>query len=110
VLNWEVVAEKESVEVRLHWICAGGRLNVTGASMQDVRGLSHLNKQLLKQRGAIGEPVHVLREAGKKLITMSSVVSRFKHHPADPVADSTSVTSVANPPLKQQSEQFDWTL
>jgi hypothetical protein len=40
--------------------------------------LSQLNKQLLRQRGAIGEPEYLLHEAGKKVATMASVVSRLK--------------------------------
>lgn len=34
--------------------CHKGALVLAGASAQDVRGLSQLDKQLLKQRGAIG--------------------------------------------------------
>jgi hypothetical protein len=51
---------------------------VTGTSIQDVRGLSSLHKQLLTQRGAIGEPENPFRVSSKKVITMTSVVSQLK--------------------------------
>ena len=76
--KWEVVSEGELCSVRLLWCVANGVLTATGASIQDVRGLTPLNKHLLKQRGAIGEPVHILRDAGKKALSMASVVSKLK--------------------------------
>jgi hypothetical protein len=51
---------------------------MTGASIQDVEGLSPLNAQLLKQRDVVGDPVHALRAASKKVVSMVSVVSKFK--------------------------------
>ncbi|KAF9347490.1 hypothetical protein BGX34_003104, partial [Mortierella sp. NVP85] len=78
VLKWEVVNEGESCRVRLLWSATNGALTTKGASIQDVHGLSPLNMQLLKQRGAIGEPVHTFKEAGKKVISMASVVSKLK--------------------------------
>ncbi|KAF9363143.1 Mitochondrial distribution and morphology protein 35 [Mortierella sp. NVP85] len=44
----------------------------------DAQGLSQLNKQLLMQRGAVGEPVQRLRETSKSLAIMASVVSKLK--------------------------------
>ena len=78
VLKWEVVDEGESCRVRLLWSPTNGVLTTTGASIQDVHGLSPLNKQLLKQRGAIGEPVNILKEAGKKVASMASMISKLK--------------------------------
>jgi WD40 repeat protein len=106
VLKWTVEEDEEEYRVRLDWYATNGKLNVIGTSMQDVCGLSHLNKQLLKQRGAIGEPAHALREAGKKLIAMGSVVSKLKQHQADAITGSSSVSSVTNSlSEQQQSEQ-----
>jgi hypothetical protein len=62
VLKWEVVEDDGLCHVRLLWGATNGALTMKGASIQDVRGLSLLNKQLSKQRGVIGEP---LRETSK---------------------------------------------
>ncbi|KAK3823279.1 MAG: WD40-repeat-containing domain protein [Benniella sp.] len=78
VLRWDVTEEGGLHKTRLRWLATNGTLAVTGASIQDARALSGVNKQLLKQRGAIGEPEHLLRETSKKLITMTSVVSQLK--------------------------------
>jgi hypothetical protein len=51
---------------------------VEDATIQNVQGLSQLNRQLLLQRGAVGEPIHRLRDASKKVATMTSVVSQLK--------------------------------
>jgi len=63
VLKWELVQEEGEYRMRLCWSVTNGLLTVTDASIQDVRGLSRLNKELLKQRGAIGEPQDLLHEA-----------------------------------------------
>jgi hypothetical protein len=44
------------------WNAANGKFTVSGTSIQDVRGLTEFDKQLLKQRGAIGEPENLMRE------------------------------------------------
>jgi WD40 repeat protein len=78
VLKWEVVNEEELCRVRLLWNTTNGVLTTTGASIQDVHGLTPLNKQLLSQRGAIGKPVHALNVAERKVASMASVVSILK--------------------------------
>ncbi|KAF9950884.1 hypothetical protein BGZ65_006305 [Modicella reniformis] len=78
VLRWDVEVEEDQYRVHLRWSSTNGALNVTGANIEDVHGLSQLNTQLFKQRGARGEPVHVIREASKKLISMASAVSKLK--------------------------------
>jgi WD40 repeat protein len=78
VLKWKVVEDENQFRVRLQWSGSNGALIVTGASMQGARGMTVLNKQLLKQRGAVGDPEHLLRETSKKLITMASVVSMLE--------------------------------
>jgi hypothetical protein len=78
VLKWQVIEEEEQCHVKLCWTAANGSFTVKGASIQDVRGLASLHKQLLKQRGAVGEPENLFRETGKKLATMTSVVSQLK--------------------------------
>ncbi|KAK3809441.1 MAG: WD40-repeat-containing domain protein [Benniella sp.] len=80
VLKWEVIEEEEEKKcrVQLQWCATNGALTMTGASIHGTRGLSALNKQLLKQRGAIGEPGNLLRESGRRVVSMTSVVSDFK--------------------------------
>ena len=89
VLKWQVVEEEDLCSVRLQWSATNGRLTVTGASIQDVSGLTQTNKQLLKQRGATGEPEDVFRQANKKVMTMLSVVAKLKQ-PSDKVVKDPS--------------------
>ncbi|UUM21443.1 hypothetical protein [Mycoavidus sp. SF9855] len=55
----------------LCWSSTHEVLTATDTSIQDVKGLSAANKQLLKQCGAVGE-------ASKTLISMASVASKLK--------------------------------
>jgi len=91
VLMWHV-EEEDQYSVHLGWTATSGVLTVTGSSIQDVRGLSEPNRQLLKQRGANGEPELSLREAGKRVSTMASVVSKLKN----PGAESVSIRLLDN--------------
>jgi hypothetical protein len=74
------VYEEEDYQcgMRLRWSGANGALTVMGASIQGAHGLTGLNKQLLKQCGATGEPENRFQEAGKKVMTMAAVVSRLR--------------------------------
>ena len=65
VLKWQVISEDDPCRVRLCWRTTNGSLVVTGASVQGVHGLTELNKQLLKQRGAICESGHLRIESSK---------------------------------------------
>ena len=103
ILKWEITNEEDQCCVRLLWGATKGALTMTGASIQNVRGLSSLNKQLLKQRGAIGEPENLLHEKSKKLITIASVVSNLKHSPSITVGDSSSASNVPT----EQPEQAE---
>jgi len=67
---WQLRHSEDHYDSPLRWMAGKGELDVTGAIIQDVHGLSHLNEQLLRQRGAVGEPIHRLQEASKKLTTM----------------------------------------
>ena len=75
---WKAVNGEDHHHVSLHWITAKGELNMMNATIQDAQGLSQLNKQLLVQRGAVGEPVQRQRETSKSLAAMASVVSKLK--------------------------------
>jgi len=100
---WEVINEGDRCVVRLRWRATKGGLTVKGASIQDVQGLSLVNRKLLEQREAVGEPVNLLREASKKLIKMGSVVSKLKPSSSTTIEGSTTR---ANPPA-EQSEQVE---
>jgi len=63
-------------------------LAVTGASIQDGQGLNGINRRLLRQRGAIGEPESQFRASGKKVSTMVAVVNELKQ-PSDEMTPST---------------------
>ncbi|KAK3816588.1 MAG: WD40-repeat-containing domain protein [Benniella sp.] len=75
---WQVSVEDESCDVSLKWMTTKGVLDVKDATVQDVQGLSHLNRRLLKQRGTVGEPIQRLREASMNVTTMTSVLSKLK--------------------------------
>ncbi len=53
---WQVHRNGEACRVTLHWASAQTTLTVPDLCIQDVVGLSARNAQLLKQRGARGEP------------------------------------------------------
>jgi len=97
VRRWKVTGEGDQRRVHLCWSTTNELLSAREALIQDVRGLSQLNKQLLKQRGALGEPFVRLREMSKKLIGMASAVSGLKKPSSRMVPDSGSspVHSVA---------------
>jgi prophage tail gpP-like protein len=78
VLMWKIIEDENQCRAKLYWSSSAGALAVTGASIQGARGLTQVNKQLLKQRGAVGEPEHLLREASKRVLAMASVASRMK--------------------------------
>jgi hypothetical protein len=73
LLKWQVIDEEDQCRVRLCW----SPLTVRGATIQGVRGLTPLKRELLKQRGAIAEPAHLFRDAREKISRMVSAVSEF---------------------------------
>jgi WD40 repeat protein len=64
---WEVVNEGGHRKLRLRWRSTEGKLNTKGAFIQGARGLSRLNKELLKQLKAVGEPVYRVHEGEKEV-------------------------------------------
>jgi len=107
VLKWQVIEGEEQCHVNLCWGATKGSLMVSGASIQDVRGLTSLNKQLLKQRSAVGEPVNLFHEASKKVITMASVVSQMRQPSGRMVLDHPSIINLPDEQAQQQDEQQD---
>lgn len=54
---WEVTVDEDEYRARLHWSATKGALVLIGALVQDVRGLTQLDKQLLKQKVNQSVPV-----------------------------------------------------
>jgi len=94
----QVIEHGDLCHIRWRWRTVNGGLNLEETVMQDIRGLSHLNKQLLEQRGAEGEPSVRLREVAKNVSCMVSVVSNLKQ-PSTEMALETS--SISNPAAGQ---------
>ena len=99
---WQVRVDGDQCHVSMSWMTTKGELNVQDASIQEVQGLSQPNRELLKQRGAIGEPANRLREASKKVTTMASVVSKLKTS-SDITKEDPVLTSIVS---AQQLEQL----
>jgi WD40 repeat protein len=74
---WRIIDEADRCHLGSLWINASGQLEVTGATIQDVRGMSQLNKQLLKQRGAQGDPELLFPETSKKVVAVASALSKL---------------------------------
>jgi WD40 repeat protein len=54
--RWSVKEDGNQCQVTQLWRSTNGQLTMTGSIIQDVSGLSQLNKELLKQLGTKGEP------------------------------------------------------
>ncbi|KAF9901422.1 hypothetical protein EC991_006175 [Linnemannia zychae] len=76
---WRIIEEKGIFRALLQWSSAHNRLTVSGASMEDARGLSTVNMRLLRQHGAVGNPTPAitLQTAGSVMNTVVSAVSKF---------------------------------
>ncbi|KAK3807695.1 MAG: WD40-repeat-containing domain protein [Benniella sp.] len=104
---WRVVEHKGMSSIRPRWRPMKGGLIVKGASIQGVRGLSQLNEQLLKQRGAVGEPFVRLREASKKVMKMASVVSTLKKPSSKAVQDPSPSGDPSTDQSQQDKQEID---
>jgi len=107
VARWDVIQERDRYRVQMRWRSTNGQLTVKDACVQDVQGLSDFNKRLLKQRGATGEPTVRLREAGKNVMRMASVVSKLKSSISNTEAMDLSATSPAISSTKQSEQQTE---
>ncbi|KAG0344987.1 hypothetical protein BG004_004034 [Podila humilis] len=97
---WKIIEEEGTVRSLLRWSSGHNRLSVSGASMEDVRGLSSGNMRLLQQHGAVGDPkpAITLQTAGNILSTVASVASKLEQ------LRSTKMTTssfTANWPVQQ---------
>ncbi|KAG0239377.1 hypothetical protein BGX31_002836 [Mortierella sp. GBA43] len=57
---WKVVKEDDTYTMRLLWRTTTGQLTVQDACIQDAKGLSLHNEQLLTQRGAVGKVMNMV--------------------------------------------------
>jgi len=89
VAMWEVVNGEENCQALLRWRTTQAEFNVKEATIQGIRGLRQIDRKLLKQRGTVGEPENPFYEAGKKVTSMASVVSKLKPQ-TDRVAEGIS--------------------
>jgi len=105
VVKWQVIEEEGQHLVHPYWIAANGTLNVTGASIQGVRGLNPSNRTLLGQRGAVGEPVSQLHEANT--IHVASMVSQVRQLSEGMELDSTLVTILFDDDQQQADRQIE---
>ncbi len=78
---WQVIEEKGRYQVRLYWSSTHGSLNLTDTTIQDVQGLSRMNKQLLQQRGAVDEQASRLGETTQRAMNVVAAAFKFKAHP-----------------------------
>jgi hypothetical protein len=117
----KVVVVDGQYQLRLHWRTTKGGLYVDGAIIQDVQGLSRLNKELLKQRGSVGEPADHFRDAAKTLTSIASVVSKLKATPRGnggnpvesaigPIGLETRVEQTSDPEVQGFAVSFMQTL
>ncbi len=74
---WQVHWDGETCRVTLHWASAQTTLTAPGMSIQEVIGLSARNAQLLKQRGATGEPHQTEEQEARPLLTQSAEAPAF---------------------------------
>jgi len=105
VRGWKVAREGDQYRVHMRWRSTNGQLTVKDACVQDVQGLNDLNKRLLKQRGATGEPSFRLREASKNVMRMTSVVSKLKSSSSTTEALNLSATSPTISPMRHAEQQ-----
>ncbi|KAG0298942.1 hypothetical protein BGZ98_010428 [Dissophora globulifera] len=77
---WKIIEEKGIFRSLLQWSSAHNRLTVSGASMEDARGLSRVNMRLLQQHGAVGDPkpAITLQTAGNIMSTVMSAASKLE--------------------------------
>ena len=56
VRTWQIIEKGGSYQAQLCWSSSHDRLNVTNTLVQDTKGLSQVNTQLLEQRGGTTQP------------------------------------------------------
>jgi WD40 repeat protein len=85
VRMWQVITERNYCWVRLHWSSIHGGLVISQINIQDVQGLSSINKQLLQQRCDVGVAIPPLK---------SAALVRGYQHARHPLYDQSSQHSL----------------
>jgi WD40 repeat protein len=102
VVKWQVIEEEGQYLVHPCWIATNGTLNVTGVSIQGVRGLNPSSTWLLRQRGAAGEPGIQSHEANTILASMESQLGQL---PEGMELDSALVINLLKEVLQKGGQQ-----
>jgi len=102
VVKWQVIEEEGQHLVHPCWIATNGTLNMTGVSIQGVRGLNPSSTWLLRQRGATGEPGIQSHEANTILASMESQLRRL---PEGMELDPTLVINLLKEVLQKGGQQ-----
>ncbi|KAF9898231.1 hypothetical protein BX616_004314, partial [Lobosporangium transversale] len=91
---WQIVKEGDQYQYRLKWSTKQTFLNARNMCIQDVVGLSAVNRELLMQRGAIKEQSQalVVCDASKQIVTASPIGRKSKA--ASSQADNDQVPSI----------------
>jgi hypothetical protein len=105
VRAWELTEEGDMYRVKLRWGSMNTVLAVVNTTIQGVQGLSQVNERLLKQRGAVGEPASILREASKKVTALASVVSKLKAVSSGTVEGHIPAAGVSVEQLEYRAER-----
>ncbi|UAW63664.1 NACHT domain-containing protein [Mycoavidus sp. HKI] len=84
VRQWEVKKEGEEHKVILRWSSAHEVLTVTGAVIEGVGGLNGINEQLLRQRGAVGEPFSPPTQERPSKAELSPILEELPSRPELP--------------------------
>ena len=79
VWMWQVINQEDGCQVCLHWKTTTGEFDAMNTTIQNVQGLSSLNKRILKQFGAVGEPAHRPREVSGGSTVALPVMSKHKN-------------------------------
>ncbi|KAK3816653.1 MAG: hypothetical protein J3Q66DRAFT_441040 [Benniella sp.] len=93
---WQVRYDRSHCDVSLKRMATNGMLDVKDATMRDVQGLSPLNRQLLKQRGAVGEPMQRLQGTSTNEVIMVSVVSNLEATSSDTAAGNSTLRGIGS--------------
>jgi hypothetical protein len=86
---WKVIIDGDQCRALVHRRTTG-ELDLEGATIQGAQGLTTLNKRLLKQRKAVGEPEDRMFGAMEKVVKMVSVVSTLQSAFGRTIEDAAS--------------------
>ncbi|KAF9356607.1 hypothetical protein BGX26_004997 [Mortierella sp. AD094] len=89
---WKVTEEGKQMD--MIWNSAESTFNVSNTTIQDVQGLSEVNRELLRQRGAVGKPSSRFRAASEKADNVASIVNTFSMPKMPPSRDVMEIEAM----------------